>query len=322
MNKRLPTEFAINMNLDRMMILQQSDLKHVGSMNYFNSDSPCHIYFICKRPRITIDNTQFEVTTDYIGFNFKIQNETSFQNLPIQIENSFNSIDIKLITKYPFNTFELLVNGARLFQARVPIFVQSILSYPDDTSFLDLEVLYIGQSYGVDGARTAPDRLVSHSTLQGIYAEAIENNPDCEIWLALASFCQINLTMFDGITQFTKEEKQKDKERYKDVFVKLHLNGINEQQRINFTEAALIRYFEPKYNKIYKETFPNPAHSTYSECYDLDINSVCIEMHTSDMVNCKFFSAVVKKAPWHMKDFLLHSREDRESMFEFFDKKI
>ena len=182
--------------------------------------------------------------------------------------------------------------------------------------FLDLKVLYIGQSYGVEGARTAPDRLKSHSTLQGIYAEAITNNPDSEIWLALASFNQINITMIDGRTKFSKEELAADDERRPKIIDKLNWEGINEQQKINFTEAALIKYFQPKYNVVYKNSFPNPAHKTYLECYELDINSVAIEMQTAEMINCCMYSDIIEKAPCHLHHFLLNSEEDRKSMFD------
>jgi hypothetical protein len=78
------------------------------------------------------------------------------------------------------------------------------------TKYLDLKVLYIGQSYGVEGARTAPDRLQSHSTLQGIYSEAIIKNPDCEVWFILTSFEQIDETM-----KVSEEDKIKDTEHLK-----------------------------------------------------------------------------------------------------------
>lgn len=122
--------------------------------------------------------------------------------------------------------------------------------------------------------------------------------------------------MVDGRTEFTDDERSEDRERFATVYDKLNWEGINEQQKINFTEAALIRYFRPLYNTIYKESFPNPAHSTYQECFDLDINSVCIEMNTLEMMNCMFYSESVPRTHWNRQDFLLKSKEERKSMFE------
>ena len=289
MAKRLPTEFSINMYLDKLMILQQQELKYVNQMNYFDASSPCHLYFIGKRPRVIVDKDFFEITEDYIGIKFLIQYKNQYKQLPLKLENKFRDTNIKLNTKYPYNSFELILNNKQLFWAKASTFIQTYYRKPYPLDFLDFEVLYIGQSYGVEGARTAADRLVNHSTLQGIYAEAITNNPDSEIWIALASFSQLNLVMFDGISDFTDEEKSEDKERFSNVFGKLNYEGINEQQKINLTEAALTKYFEPPYNKIYKNSFPNPAHKTYSECYDLNINSVCFEMHNFKMANYQFY---------------------------------
>ncbi|MCK5171805.1 MAG: hypothetical protein KAR47_00325, partial [Planctomycetes bacterium] len=91
---------------------------------------------------------------------------------------------------------------------------------------------------------------------------------------------------------------------------------ITEQQQVNFTEAALIRYFQPPYNKIYKNSFPDPAHSTYSECYDIDLNMVCVEVQTEDLM-LRLWSEHVEPKWIHFCSFPLHSREDRIYMLEF-----
>ncbi|MFV8343624.1 hypothetical protein [Flavobacterium sp. XS2P39] len=312
MSKRLPTEFAINMLLEKMMILQQPELKFVSEYNYFDENNPCHIYFICKKPRLTVIPEKFEATEDYLKMSFGINRQGLIEEIEYKFANNFGTKEVQIVSSYPFNIFQLNNNKEQLVDAKVSPFLQTYVT----GDFLNLEVLYIGQSYGVEGARTAPDRLVSHSTLQGIYAEALINNPDCEIYLALACFSQINLMMMHGKTIFSQEELDEDDIRRKKVSDKLNWEGINEQQKINFTEAALIKYFQPRYNKIYKDTFPNPAHSTYSECYDLDINAICIELQTSEMINCCLYSDEVKPNPCHMHQFLLNSEEERKSMFE------
>jgi len=316
MAKRKPTEFAINMNLEKLMILQQPELKFVNEYQYFDESNPCHIYFIGKRPRICIDPDGFSINDETLDLHFNIQYGNSFQKRVLRVRNDMGTSNTRIVSQYPFTTFTLFEKrtGQQLFFGKSALVYQQFAT--EDRDPVDLEILYIGQSYGVDGARTAPDRLQSHSTLQAIYAEAIAKNPDSEIWLALASFEQINLMMMDGRTEFTEEELAADEENFQRIFNALNYEGINEQQKINFTEAALIKYFQPKYNKIYKDSFPNPAHETYQECYELDVNSVCIELQTMEMANCKFYSDAVERAPWNMHDFLLHSPEERKSMFE------
>ncbi len=312
------SEFALNMHLTHTMVLQQDDLKRVGEFNYFTADNPCHIYFICRRPRILIDTEKFIVDKDKLVFAFKIQRQDTFENIEFEIPNTYGTIDFKLTSNYPHNLFELRKDGEILLHGKTAALLQSLGHHL--TKHLDLEVLYIGQSYGVNGARTAPDRLQSHSTLQGIYSEAIIKNPDCEIWLILTSFEQILLTSTYGGMKISEDERLKNTEHLNKVTKTVLYDGLKEQQVINFTEAALIRYFQPPYNIEYKDTFPNPAHSTYSECYELDINSICIEVNTEN-INCRLFSTTIPIKWSHMHDFFLHSKADRKSIFEF-DKPI
>lgn len=304
------------MYLEKFLIIQQPELKEVNKSNYFDEYNPCHLYFVCKRPRLSLNPDKFVVTEKEILFYIFEHKQDEKIEHEIPFYNNLNTLDITVETSYPFNVFKLFREGELYSEGKISPFIQTNPYVSKD--FLDLEILYVGQSYGVDGARTAPDRLVNHSTLQGIYAEAIEKNPDSEIWLALASFSQINVMLLDGRTKFTEEEYQKDDLRRPFVNNIINIEGINEQQKINFTEAALIKYFQPSYNVIYKDTFPNPAHKTYSECYDLDINTVAIEMHTKEIINCCVYSQQIERKPFHLHKFLLHSPEERKSMFEIF----
>lgn len=143
-----------------------------------------------------------------------------------------------------------------------------------------MEVLYIGQAFGEDGNRTAIDRLGSHSTLQKIYSEAMQRNPDSEIWILLASFQQKNISTMNGMITMSQSNEKEDFNRWMNF--NNGENPFSDKQKINFTEAALIRTFIPQYNKEYKDTFPNPAHSSYSECYSLDLNAIVVEMDMTE----------------------------------------
>lgn len=302
------------MNMTHIMLLQQEELKRVGELNYFDESSPCHIYMITRRPRITIDPNRFHIDKSQIIFPFRIQRRDQYEDLMITVPNKYQTTNIKISSDYPYNYLILKENERRIFSGKTYILLHQFgYQYKD---YLNLEVLYIGQSYGVDGARTAPERLQNHSTLQSIYAEAMTKNPDFEIFLILASFEQYLLASFDGTMKIDKEKSQKDKIHLDNVIESVYRKGLNKQQVINFTEAALIRYFKPPYNIEYKNTFPNPAHSTYSECYDIDLNTISIEVDTR-YINCQLFSETVDPKWIHLQDFFLHSKKERKNMFEF-----
>lgn len=313
MKRKYISEFGINMYLTHTMVLQQEELKRVNEINYFSPEFPCHIYFICRRQRILINPLKFSCNENEVYFTFMIQKQSNFEELLIKATNVFKTTNIKLESEYPYNTFRLMVDGKVYSHGKCAILLQTLSE--KHSEHLDLEVLYIGQSYGVDGARTAPDRLKNHSTLQGIYSEAIQRNPDCEIWLIPTSFKQMLLTSFDGKMKISDELDLEDSKHIESVTRAVIYEGLNEQQVINFTEAALIRYFSPSYNKEYKDTFPNPAHKTYSQCYDLDINSVCIELNTEN-IRSQIYSEEVSRSWSHFKNFPLHSSKERKEMFD------
>ena len=90
---------------------------------------------------------------------------------------------------------------------------------------------------------------------------------------------------------------------------------VDERQRVCFGEAALIRYFQPEYNTIFKKTFPSPAHDSYSQCYDVDLNAVSVEL-SFESFPFSIFSQAVVRSRRHFAQFPLHSPELRKSMFD------
>ncbi len=276
------TECSINMSLSNYFILQQQDLGDFAKgQNTFTSSNPCNIYFILKRPRISINPNYLIVNDNAIECEVRIQVENSFILRKIQIKNHYKTTNIKLQSTYPYNYFKLVVNeiDEESFKTAVLLDLHQIQHQIED-QILDYEVLYIGQAYGDDGKRTALERLPSHSTLQAIYNEAIIKYPDSEIWIMLASFVRKNITLFNGAIKTADENMNIKFERFMN-FSNPNFTKFTENQKINFTEAALIRLFKPKFNEHYKNTFPSPVHETYRECYNLDINSIAIDMETS-----------------------------------------
>jgi hypothetical protein len=172
----------------------------------------------------------------------------------------------------------------------------------------------VGQAFGKDGSRQATDRLAQHETLQKVLVEISANEPHKEVWLALLSFQEpIQIMSIEGRKEVEIEStKEESDSHYQKSF------GVmpSWQQQINFTEAALIKYFQPPYNKKLRDTFPSPAHSTYSECYTLDLNTVAVELQTGE-THLHFYSESAPASWFHIAQFPLHSIEQRKSMFDF-----
>ena len=313
------TEFSIDMKMSKVSLCQQDDLDSDLIKTEFNDDYPCHIYFICRRPKVIIVPEKCKFYGNFMELTFSVQKEFKYQDRTLRLLGERSCNDFELKSRFPFNRFQILDKGVQIIDARSSLYYNMHLNeYNPD---MDMEVLYIGQSFGIDGSRTSPDRLKQHSTLQKIYSEAIQNNPDCEIWICLMSFERIMISSFDGINKYPEENHSKDLDRVSSAMYKFVTNKLNEQQIINFTEASLIKYFKPEYNVMYKDKFPNPAHKSYSECYEIDINSVCFELET-DVVYTRLYSKTMNPAFEHFGSFTMETRQKRISMFDIFDDRL
>lgn len=295
-------------------LIQQDYLDNSQLREHFNEDQPCHIYMVCRRPRITIAPTDVRFTDSTFQGSVTVQQGATVQQEPFSVRWP-EAAGFTFDSQYPFNTFSISEPNGKVYLDGKTALLAAKLG-DQFVKHLSAEVLYVGQAYGEDGSRTAPDRLRNHSTLQQIYAEAIARTPEKEIWLVLWSFRPILLASFDG-TQAEYGTSTEEDDQHID---KTLATEITEQQRINFTEAAVIRYFQPEYNTVFKGSFPNPAHKTYSECYDLDINSIAVELDTEGSY-CKLWSATVAPRWTHFIHYPLHSKNERQAMFDFELKK-
>ena len=302
--RKFLSEFGLNMISGYRFLLQQ---QHLDSINSTGVDP--HIYLIGKRPKISINPSSFKITQDSITIEFRKQIKDTYISIPVTAPNRLGIAEVSLECEYPYTDFRFIDGTGKSVAGGSSALILSTLG-SQFFEHTDIEILYIGQSYGKHGSRNAADRLKKHETLQGIYSEAIKNSPDCDIWLILCTFEPILVSSFDGRNPYSVTIDE-DTDHMKKVLE----SEITEQQQINFTEAALIRYFQPQYTVIYKDSFPNPAHSTYSECYDLDLNMVSAEIQTDDLM-VRLWSHAAEPNWVHLCSFPLHSREDRVYMFD------
>lgn len=294
-------------------LIQQQDFEIFEQIRMTRKYNPNYnIYMIMKRPKISINPNFIEVNKDFIKLEFQIHTEDKKISRKVEINNQFGTDKISIETKYPYNYFKLKTpNNTFIFKSNHIIDeLQKLDPIKDD--LLDFEILYIGQSFGENGNRDAIERLKSHSTLQKIYAEAIINNPDFDIWIMLCDFKQINLTSINGMikTNTTDETEISRANKF--------LQGkFTDKQKINFTEAALIKSFKPPYNEKYKNSFPNPNHSSYSECYELDITGIVVELDLSEIKRWVYSESKPRQNTnyWQMDEHEFANNEDRYNLF-------
>lgn len=292
-------------------ILQQDELEDPEIVGLLPKDSPLHIYMIGRRPRIAIDPGSLKIDEDTFSGVFTIQNQHTYERVEFSLGNQIGVGPCQISCAYPYTELALLApDGTSALHGKAAALMMNC--GPGYWKYLDLEVLYVGQAYGEGGSRLAPERLRAHSTLQKIYVDAMRRSPDKDIWIVLWSF-RPKLIVSMGGRQWGIAASEKEDKEHHDRVTRCE---ITEEQRINFTEAALIRYFQPEYNIMLRDSFPSPHHKSYSQCYEIELNAVVVELQT-EFIGTRLWSPAVPARFIHFIRYDLHSREERKSMFDF-----
>lgn len=278
---------------------------------YAEVSENCHIYLICRRPGFSYSPSSFryidgKISGDLIykvdGVSHKIPFETEFPLLE-------GAIDIAL-SPYPHREIQTKDKNDEIVRYLPATALGiGIGVHVRERSLSDLEVLYVGQAYA-DGKRSALDRLKRHSTLQKILANAQYNMPDDEIFVLTFEYAPYSVvTMFDGRAKDPIQGEDDEKR-----FVSILENPLTQHQQICLAEAGLIRYFQPKYNEIYKESFPASDLKILSECYDLDFSALAVEINTEEL-EFNLYSRSIFPRGHHIAQFDLIDPSKRLSFF-------
>jgi len=296
-------------------LLQQGDFDR---LHVPEGETP-QIYFICRRPKITFDPTSVKKQDSNYELDLVFSRENDTYTQRIQFPQKAQGLEFDFDTQPPFTHFNAVDKSGKTISGSAAVLAALAKTVP--VQYLDLEILYIGQSVSNSPDYNIIERLRNHSTLQAIYAEAIRHSPNHDIWIALFHFEYQEMYMFnspniiDGKIVFEpgiEPDTDMDEEmnRMEQISNSANLN----QQYINFTEAALIRYFEPDYNQKFRKNFPNPAHSSYASCYELDVHSVSVGLAT-DAINARIYTDKVEPVQIHGINFVLHNSEERKNLF-------
>jgi hypothetical protein len=283
------------------LLLNQPSLNELSENGFFEKND-FHIYFVCSCPKVQIIPEKCNFIENIVHLYFKIWNKDSYSIEELKLESDAK---IEINSEYPYNM------GTATHQNQGTLDFSSTLLY---TTFadekLDFEVLYIGQSFGKDGSRNVDKRLLSHSTLQKIYSEILINDPNKEIWLLLMSFDEPYQCIL-----LNNRSKQLDYEKW--VENRKAGNAIPLNQRINYTEAALINYFKPEYNEKFKENFPDPNHTSYEACFEHKMDRICFELITQPELPINLYSKEIRSDYYHTGIYSLDDLKRKDILFDY-----
>ncbi len=316
-SKKYISDFAVSLYSSRLVFISAFDLllgKDIQDQKeILDAVNNSHIYVITKIPKFYYikDTVCYKngLLTAIVGY--KYNGEERFVKVKETIPSEYEITKVKL-EDYPHrNIIACKDNNEEVFNLPASFIGIHFGRQQNNQDIINLEVLYVGQAYG-DGSRNTFDRLKKHETLQKILADCSYNFPDDEVYLLSFEYSPYSIiTMMDGRA---KVETTADDDSQR--FYSLLENPLSEHQQICLIEAALIRYFKPKYNKMYKENFPSSNHKILEECYKLDFSGLIVEINTEEL-DFFLYSDLVTKNFHHIIKIDLISTTDRYGFFYF-----
>jgi hypothetical protein len=123
------------------------------------------------------------------------------------------------------------------------------------------------------------------------------------------------ISSFDGVDKSAIRDDSDGKR-----FMSIYDNPLTQHQQICLAEAGLIRYFQPKYNTVYKESFPAEDQKILDHCYELDFAALVVEIDTNE-IGLTLHSPTAAPSGHHIAKFDLIDPTKRRSFFTFVDKE-
>jgi hypothetical protein len=243
----------------------------------------CNLYGITRRRKITCDPATLRVSDGHVFGDFRVHGSFEYERFPFSSKERF-----------PDGTTVLASDGGTMVhilgvwgQVNVPAYRWIGECRHSLTKELDLDVLYIGQSWGGKGERHAIHRLVAHTTLQRILADTLELSSDHEILLLLFK-CERHRNIISTAGDFSLTPEATDEEESAH-FAAVQNAMASRRNRISLAEAALISHFKPSYNFTFKDWKPSKRQRILQELIDLDFSALIVELNTAH-INAKLFS--------------------------------
>lgn len=215
----------------------------------------CNIYLISRRQRIYLKPEGFTLSGRIVTGEFLVPREQGMSAVPFEYEISPSSV----LDGIAIQDVAVALNGTSLIlltpKGKHFIAVNVIVANAKSELEMhdtDLEVLYVGQSIGRTGSRTALDRLLSHSKFQQILAETSTHFPEREVLLLLYRF-EHGKTIISNGGDFNVDA-QASVQQDSAHFDRLRGVRLSRKEVVSLAEAGLINYFKPYYNSLLKTT--------------------------------------------------------------------
>ena len=275
-----------------------------------------HLYFICRKHKfrfvpecLWFDDKTLKLGFELLCYNNSIKSEGVLyeygqyfpEAIGFSIHDKYKS---KLVVHYPNNS-SVTIPIEHIF----PFFdAMNDLNSFSDRDIIDYEILYIGKSVGNNELSNASARIKRHEKLIEILSDTLENHPYYEIFIILASI-QAPYNIAVSSAEYTDNILIKNNSLDS---LKCLAKSHDKKKVVNLMVACLIKYFEPRYNELMKNT-PISGTELFIKDYkkDHDINTVLTVVDTSCIPYLNLFSEKQKPRNRHLIYKTIHNENGR-----------
>lgn len=296
------------------------ELIHEHKNYIYNSN----IYFLCKKPRLRFIESSMAYDQSKLKIGFELWTKKGIKQVwgTLKDYKSFfpNATDFSIHNTRSSKFVVKLSNGSTYTYPIEHIF-NLFSSLNDFDSFLDsettdYEILYIGKGIGNKKPSNAYKRVQDkHEKIQEILIDILENEPYNELFTLLMDVDKPDL-LCSSFPHLCDSRTINNEGRLKELSISTE-EKFSKNEIIDITEACLIKYFDPIYNKNLKDKDSSGKEKVFQKCKKLDINSIVTVIDNSQLVNVLLYSQSVEVNNLHKSVYKLHAENNRVNYSDF-----
>lgn len=292
---KYPEEFILEFTSIDRFIFRASDvftLHENTRQEYLDRLDNCHVYFLTKRPRLSLVPETVQATSDTVSFDVQWSSKGAKQQCTVTVPRDYFNTAEHSFAVSPYPHRELISYGAD-GKAIVHTLLAPATHLFDNLSdeARDLEVVYIGKGL----RNSARDRLTHHETLQKILGDISSNDPDAEAFAVVHGFkFRKPVAVFKGIpAEITGDKLAARRKKAVEYHPSL-------EEQVSLIEATCISYFQTnKYNTHYLD-FPKRHLRILRPVYDADFALLSVQVDHSRVGGQRLYSQKVAPASEHL----------------------
>lgn len=290
MGKPFPVVYLDFRSVDRFLyrIRDLPELPDSISQELLERLDQCHIYMICKRPRLSVVPGSISWNVDSVRLKLSCTSKGAVFESDVRMSRTpeLRRATIFCVSSFPHR--ELLAiddAGAVVGQMLFANLAHTIDSLPAVAK--QLEVLYIGKGL----SNNTQDRLANHATLQRVIANINSDDPDCEVFALVYRF-DYRRSVTGIVSGIPGDEMRKFLAQAKPYTPTI-------EDRVSLVEAAAISYFHTAEYNIQYINFPATDTEAARRAREAGASYLVVQIDTENIGDAPLCSQSVHPAATH-----------------------